>query len=84
MDYIFQIILFSDSDSDVPVRSGRGSLLEKINFYFQKTEKSKGERVLIFHDGTFKFTKNTTHHPPLTTTNFLKESRHQKRLRFDM
>ena len=48
----------SDSDSDGPVRVGREALPEKIIFYFLKTGKSRGEGMLITHNGTFKFTKN--------------------------
>ena len=47
----------SDSDGSVRVR-GKESLPENVPFYFLKTGKSKGEGVLITHNGTFKFTKN--------------------------
>ena len=47
----------SDSDGSVRVR-GKEPLPENVPFYFLKTGKSKGEGVLISHNGTFKFTKN--------------------------
>ena len=47
------------SDSDGSVRGrGKEPLPENVPFYFLKTGKSKGEGVLITHNGTFKFTKN--------------------------
>ena len=47
------------SDSDGSVRGrGKEPLPGHVPFYFLKTGKSKGEGVLITHNGTFKFTKN--------------------------